>query len=67
MVTDFEKQKPVSNTYRENWERVFGSLRAERAAIIEFDGKMPRAEVERRALLEYPPCDAFTNTYSNEC
>ena len=39
----------------------------ERAAIKEYLGKMPRAEAERRALLEYPPCDAFTNTYSNEC
>jgi hypothetical protein len=43
--------------YRENWERTFGPLRAERAAIIEFDGNLPRAEAERRALLEYPRFD----------
>ena len=56
----------ATEQYRENWERVFGPLRSERAAIIEFDGKMPRAEAERMALLEYPPCDAFNNKYPQE-
>lgn len=29
-------------------------IRAERAAIMEFDGGLPRAEVEHLVLLEYP-------------
>ena len=55
---DFERQKPVTDEYRENFDKVF--LFNERAAIIQFCGNVSRVDAEISAAKEL-------GFYSNGC